>query len=174
MKFVYLVLINSAFYSTQTHAAFRPDLRENVQVAELEPDQRVSDSATEIPLKAYPGSDFEIAFKCTDETKQFTFADHKHWVACCHQGQRLLVRSYLPEPLQHLIPNIIRPTLHDVHTYEKTDAKQCHRVANSRPLTAVAQDKTSLGPKAQDISAAKLDRTGKNATAYTNQNRSQQ
>ncbi|KAG4442112.1 hypothetical protein IFR05_002398 [Cadophora sp. M221] len=90
MKLLTVTLVTSAFFGGRALGAFRPDLRENVQVAELEPDQRVSDSATEIPLKAYPGSDFEIAFKCTDESKQFTFADHKHWVACCRPGQKLL------------------------------------------------------------------------------------
>jgi hypothetical protein len=93
MKFLQALFAASALYISQTLAALRPDLRENVQVAELEPDQRVSDGATEIPLKAYPGSDFEIAFKCLDDSKQFTFAENKHWVACCRSGQRLLVRS---------------------------------------------------------------------------------
>ncbi|KAH8587869.1 hypothetical protein B0O99DRAFT_525998 [Bisporella sp. PMI_857] len=90
MKFLQALFAASALYISQTLAALRPDLRENVQVAELEPDQRVSDGATEIPLKAYPGSDFEIAFKCLDDSKQFTFAENKHWVACCRSGQRLL------------------------------------------------------------------------------------
>jgi hypothetical protein len=79
-----------AVYTIPVFAAFRPDLRKNVQVAELEPEQKVSSDATEIPLKAYPGSDFEIAFKCTDPTKQFTFTDCKTWVACCRPGQILL------------------------------------------------------------------------------------
>lgn len=90
MRFLDLALFASGLYTTQTLAAFRPDLRENVQVAQLEPEQKVADDATEIPLKAYPGSDFEIAFKCHDPAKQFTFSDCKTWVACCRAGQQLL------------------------------------------------------------------------------------
>jgi hypothetical protein len=93
MKFLNLILTTSTLlllHSTHILAAFRPDLRENVQVAELEPDQRVAAGATEIPLKAYPGSDFEILFKCVDDSRQFTFADDKRFVACCSPGQQLL------------------------------------------------------------------------------------
>lgn len=90
MKFLNLILTTSVLYSTHVLAAFRPDLRENVQVAELEPDQRIAADATEIPLKAYPGSDFEIIFKCVDGSKQFTFAENKRFVACCTPDQQLL------------------------------------------------------------------------------------
>ncbi|KAK0106846.1 hypothetical protein ONS95_003568 [Cadophora gregata] len=107
MKLLNIILVSSALHGSQTLAAFRPDLQENVQVAEIEPDQRVSDGATEITLKAYPGSDFEIAFKCTDDTKQFTFADHKHWVACCRPGQKLLGSEFTAfdccDPSQELL-----------------------------------------------------------------------
>jgi hypothetical protein len=90
MRFLYLAFTTFAVYATPAFTAFRPDLRKNVQVAELEPEQKVASDATVIPLKAYPGSDFEIGFKCTDTTKQFTFSDCKTWVACCRPGQILL------------------------------------------------------------------------------------
>ncbi|TAQ86874.1 hypothetical protein B7494_g4793 [Chlorociboria aeruginascens] len=90
MRFLSLVLCTSVLHSIEVFAAFRPDLRENVQVAELEPDQKVPDSATEIPMKAYPGSDFEIVFKCVEASKLLTFSDTKSWVACCLPGQKLL------------------------------------------------------------------------------------
>jgi len=90
MRIFFIALCTSVLHAIQVLAAFRPDLRENVQVAELEPEQNVPDSATEIPMKAYPGSDFEIVFKCVEASKLLTFSDCKTWVACCLPGQRLL------------------------------------------------------------------------------------
>ena len=90
MRFLSLGLYASTVFSPRVFAAFRPDLRVNVQVAQLEPDQKVPEGATEIPMKAYPGSDFEISFKCHDPAKKLTFSDCQTWVACCEPGHRLL------------------------------------------------------------------------------------
>lgn len=90
MRFLSLTLAAAALYAVPTLAAFRPELKKNVQVAELEPEQRVEADATEIPLKANPGSDFDIIFICKDANKQFAFTECKRWVACCPPGSRLL------------------------------------------------------------------------------------
>jgi hypothetical protein len=92
MHFLSIILCASVLQSTQVLAAFRPDLKDNVQVAqpEIENKDKITAETLEIPMKAYPGSDFEIIFRCTNPKKQFTLTDGKEWVACCLPGQVLL------------------------------------------------------------------------------------
>lgn len=92
MHFLSTILCASALQSVQVLAAFRPELKDNVQVAELEFEHKnkITAETLEIPMKAYPGSDFEIIFRCTDAKKQFTLTSNKEWVACCLPGQILL------------------------------------------------------------------------------------
>lgn len=70
-------------------AAFRPDIRGRVEVAELDPDQLVTEDATEVEMRSSPRSDFIVLFKCTKDDKKIAISADSHFVGCCLPGQHL-------------------------------------------------------------------------------------
>lgn len=89
MKFPPFPLVVLGLQVDRALAAFRPDIKGPVEVAELEPDQVVTDDATEVEMRLPPGSDFVVLFKCSEDNKEIAVSDDNQFVGCCLPGQHL-------------------------------------------------------------------------------------
>ena len=70
-------------------AAFRPDIKGRVEVAELETDQVVTEDTTQVAIRTSRGSDLTVLFECTKGNKELALSADSHFVGCCLPGQHL-------------------------------------------------------------------------------------
>ena len=89
MKIPTFTLVLLGLPDQEALAAFRPDIKGRVEVAELEPDQVVTEDATEVDMRTSPGSDFTVLFKCIKDNKKIALSADSHFVGCCLPGQHL-------------------------------------------------------------------------------------
>ena len=70
-------------------AAFRPDIKGRVEVAELETDQLITEDTTQVAIRTSRGSDLSVLFECTKDNKELALSADGHFVGCCLPGQHL-------------------------------------------------------------------------------------
>ena len=76
--------------SQMTVGVFRPELNTNVEVVQLMAVDGVPDiNPTVIRVKISPDSDFEVDFKCVNESKILVPTKDQAWIGCCLPNQQL-------------------------------------------------------------------------------------